>query len=340
MRILGIETSCDETAAAVVDDGRLIRSNVVASQIPIHERFGGVVPEIASRQHILAIGQVVSDALKEGATLLAEVDAIAVTYGPGLSGPLLVGMNFAKGLALGLGIPLLTVNHLEAHMLSVWLVTGEDSAPEPALPMVSLIVSGGHTELVLVERPGRYRVLGRTLDDAAGEAFDKVGRLLGLEYPGGPSIERTAALVCPADATISLPRAWLRGTHDFSFSGLKTAVVREVRSAQVTSTVETISAERAQMLAWAFQDSVADVLSQKLSDAAKSEGSHSASLVGGVANNSTVRAACERRLMVPLYVPGPGLCTDNAGMVAGAAYWNPRKISYEQDIAPSLGLSA
>ncbi|HEV3312798.1 MAG TPA: tRNA (adenosine(37)-N6)-threonylcarbamoyltransferase complex transferase subunit TsaD, partial [Chloroflexota bacterium] len=278
MRILGIETSCDETAAAVVDDGRLVRSNVVASQIPIHERFGGVVPEIASRQHVLVIDSVVELALAHACYDLSAIDAVAVTYGPGLSGPLLVGTTFAKGLALGYGLPLLAVNHIEGHVLSVWLSMDTNPAPVPELPMVALVASGGHTELVLVTAPGTNRILGQTVDDAAGEAFDKVGRLLGLPYPGGPSVEAVAETIGDRDGVPDLPRAWLPGTLNFSFSGLKTAMVRAVHAREHEDSGPLKSPVVARM-ASSFQESVADVLTRKLVDAVTGSGAVSASIV-------------------------------------------------------------
>jgi N6-L-threonylcarbamoyladenine synthase len=333
-RILGIETSCDETAAAVVDAGRFVRSNIVASQIPIHERFGGVVPEIASRQHILAIDGIVERALSAAACSFRDLDAVAVTYGPGLSGPLMVGTTFAKGLALATGLPLIAVNHIEGHILSVWL-TSDTGSPAPELPMVSLVASGGHTELYLVRAPGEYRLLGRTLDDAAGEAFDKVGRLLGLPYPGGPSIEKHAGEAMGISEQRPLPRAWLRGSYDFSFSGIKTAVAREVRS-DGAADVTDLPRERTVALAQAFQASVADVLADKLAAAAEAFDARSAALVGGVANNGFIRAAASERLNVELHFPEAGLSSDNAAMIAGAAFWNPRPAGLDLDVTPSL----
>ncbi|MEK7216350.1 MAG: tRNA (adenosine(37)-N6)-threonylcarbamoyltransferase complex transferase subunit TsaD, partial [Chloroflexota bacterium] len=222
MRILGIETSCDESAAAVVEDGRWLRSNVIASQEALHARYGGIVPEVASRQHLLELPGVVAAALDRAEMRWGDIDALAVTHGPGLAGSLLVGVNYAKALAFAKGLPLVAVHHLEGHIYSNWL----DTAP-PEFPVVCLLVSGGHTGLFLMEGHGRYRQLGQTLDDAAGEAFDKVARLLGLGFPGGPAIQRAAAGV--AGEALRLPRAWLPGTDDFSFSGLKTAALHLVQ---------------------------------------------------------------------------------------------------------------
>jgi N6-L-threonylcarbamoyladenine synthase len=346
MRILGIETSCDETAAAVVDDGRRILSNIIASQIPLHQRFGGVVPEIASRQHVLAIGTVVAQALTAAETRWEEVDAIAVTRGPGLSGALLVGMNFAKGAALARTLPLITVDHIEAHLLSVWLSHNPEPPPEPPLPMVSLVVSGGHTELVLITAPGRYQLLGRTLDDAAGEAFDKVARLLGLTYPGGPAIEQAAANLPPDIEPAPLPRAWLPGTHNFSFSGLKTAVLHLIQrecgagSDGRGGEMCTLSESQVAAIAAGFQNSVIDVLVSKLAHAVDTYHARSAAIVGGVSGNRALRRAAEEQISVPLYVPERGLSTDNAAMIAGAAFFRPLVVGYDADVDPSLALEA
>ncbi len=338
--MLGIETSCDETSAAIVNGSLRVRSNIVASQIQEHERFGGVVPEIASRQHILTITPVCSRALHDANTSWDMLEGVAVTRGPGLAGPLLVGINFAKGLSLARGIPLYAVDHVEAHILSVWL---DPDAGRPQLPMVTLVVSGGHTELVLVDAPGRYRLLGRTVDDAVGEAFDKVGRLLGLPYPGGPSVEKVAGTA--RDAT-PLPRAWLPNTYDFSFSGLKTAVLRLVQghaklvTDQGPDKAHSLPSETVASIAAGFQISVCDVLTKKLAGAVKDYGALSAAIVGGVANNQFLRSMALDRLNVPLLAPGFGLSTDNAAMIAGAALLNPHSVGLGLDAAPSLSLDA
>jgi N6-L-threonylcarbamoyladenine synthase len=227
-RILGIETSCDETAASIVEDGRMILSNIVASQVDLHAQYGGIFPEVASRQHILTIFPVIEQSLQQAHLSIGDVHAIAVTRGPGLPGSLVVGMNTAKGAAIASGLPLIGVNHLEAHIYSAWLHRVDQEPPrEPQFPLLAMIVSGGHTELVLMHTHLKYLRLGATLDDAAGEAFDKVARLLNLPYPGGPSIQKAAEEGNPL--AFNFPRAWLEGTWDFSFSGLKTAVMREVR---------------------------------------------------------------------------------------------------------------
>lgn len=322
VRILAIETSCDETAAAVVENGRHIISNQVASQVDLHAQFGGVFPEVASRQHIRTIHPIVENALKDAHLRLADLDAIAVTRGPGLPGSLVVGMNMAKGLAVGSGLPLIGVNHLESHIYSAWLgwpPTPESSAeatlkPAPQFPLLALIVSGGHTELVLVEEHLRYRRLGGTLDDAAGEAFDKIARLLDLGYPGGPAIQKAAE---HGDArAFNFPRAWLEGSWNFSFSGLKTAVLREVRRLQK---------ERRDLpvvnLAASFQQAVIDVLVGKTLMAAESTQAKEILVAGGVSANRPLRAAILSQAELPVHIPPLALCTDNAAMVAAAGYF-------------------
>jgi N6-L-threonylcarbamoyladenine synthase len=315
VKILGIETSCDETGAAVVEDGRRVLSNVVASQARIHARYGGIVPEVASRHHLEGLVPVVEAALKEARCRWSDLDAVAVTYGPGLSGSLLVGVNLAKALAFARSLPLVGVHHLEAHNYANWL---EDGDPAPrGFPILALIVSGAHTDLVLMEGHGRYRRLGRTRDDAAGEAFDKVGRFLGLGYPGGPAIERAAASV--GRPSLRLPRAWLGDANDFSFSGLKTAVLRLARQqADAGKGGQPLPVAE---VAAAFQEAVVDVLVAKAVRAARREGVSQILLSGGVAANTALREALTRRSPVPVRVPSPALCTDNGAMVAGCAYF-------------------
>lgn len=332
--ILGIETSCDETAAAVVADGRRILSNVVASQVDLHARYGGVFPELASRVHVEAIVPVVQEAMAQAGVEWRDLAAVAVTVGPGLVGSLLVGINFAKGLALGRGIPLVPVNHLEAHLYANWLQSDAEGAAPPNLtfPLLVLIVSGGHTELVLMRGHGDYLCLGGTLDDAAGEAFDKVGRLLGLPYPGGPSIEKAAQSGDPA--RFRLPRAWLEGTYDFSFSGLKTAVARLVQEQDPDRRfVPDIAA--------AFQEAVVDVLATKTVAAAREYGATAILLSGGVSANQALRAAVRERASVPVYYPPLFLCTDNAAMVAACGYFRYRaglRAGWDLDADPNLRL--
>lgn len=313
VRILGIETSCDETAAAVVEDGRAILSSVVASQVDLHAQFGGIFPEVASREHILKIYPIVEQALREAHMDLAEVDAIAVTRGPGLPGSLVVGVNMAKGLAVGSGLPLIGVNHLEAHLYSAWLyeADGENNfPPEPGFPLLALIVSGGHTELVLMHDHLAYQRLGATRDDAAGEAFDKAARLLGLSYPGGPAIQAISVYGDPGRKTF--PRAWLEGTWDFSFSGLKTAVMRDVRALEAMGS----QVPKADFAA-SFQESVVDVLVTKTLRAATEFGAKEILLAGGVSANQALRAAILEESGLPVHIPPIELCTDNAAMIAG-----------------------
>lgn len=309
MRVLGIESSCDEFAAAVVEDGRIVRANVVATQIDLHARYGGVVPEVASRAHLRVAAPVVEQALREAGGGWEQVDAIAATFGPGLAGSLLVGLNTAKALAFGRELPFIGVNHLEGHIYANWLEDGSGRG-DPEFPALCLVVSGGHTDLILMEGHGRFRRLGRTRDDAAGEAFDKVARLLDLGFPGGPAIERVAASVRPA---FELPRAWLRGTDDFSFSGLKTAVLHLTREPD---------APPREQIAAAFQASVIDVLAEKTARSAAAAGVRQVLLAGGVASNAALRAEIARRCPVPVRFPPPRFCTDNAVMIAGCAYFH------------------
>jgi N6-L-threonylcarbamoyladenine synthase len=306
VRILGIETSCDETAAAVVEDGRNVRSSVVSSQADLHARYGGVVPEIASRAHVELIGDVVEQALVEAGASLEDLDAVAAVRGPGLAGALLVGVSAAKAISLAGDLPYVAVHHHEAHLYAALI---EDPALEP--PLVTLIVSGGHTLLVAMDGHGRYRVLGETVDDAAGEAFDKIARFLGLGYPGGPAIDRIARTGDPE--AIRFPRPMRDEGHDFSFSGLKTAVVQYVRKNPGTDVAN---------VAASFQAAIVDVLVAKLVGAARETGIESVVAGGGVAANSALRA----RLLdlavggeVRVVLPRLDLCTDNAAMVAAVA---------------------
>ena len=303
-RILAIESSCDETAAAVVDDGRRVLSSVVASQDELHAATGGVVPEVAARQHLRALLPVVREALRRAECGWDDLDAVAVTAGPGLPGALVVGLNAARGLAYGRGLPLIPVDHIEGHVCANWL--GDE---EPPLPALALVVSGGHTELLLMADHGRFRRLGGTRDDAAGEAFDKVARLLDLGYPGGPPLSALARTA--QERSLKLPRAWLRGSDDFSFSGLKTAVLRTVQAAAAPPPAE---------VAWAFEQSVADVLSRKATRVAEREGVEALLVGGGVAANAELRAQLAERAQAPLFIPPPALCTDNAAMIAAAAF--------------------
>ncbi len=319
VRILGIESSCDETAAAVVEDGRRILSSVVASQAELHARYGGVFPEVASRQHILAVVPVVEQALKDAHLSLHEVDAIAVTRGPGLPGSLTVGLNMAKGLALGSEKPLIGVNHLEGHLYSAWLhFADQPETPAPDFPLLALIVSGGHTELVLMRDHLTYERLGGTRDDAAGEAFDKAARLLGLGYPGGPAIQRAAEEGDP-DA-VRFPRPLLPDSWDFSFSGLKTALLRVVRDLERSQTPLPVAD-----LAASFQAAVVETLVHKTLQAAEQFAARSILVAGGVSANRPLRQALTAAAPVPVHIPPLALCTDNAAMIAAAGYHRFRR---------------
>lgn len=315
MRILAIETSCDETGVAIVEDGRRIRANVVASQT-VHQATGGIVPEVAAREHLRALDPIVGQALRDAGMELGEVDAIAATVGPGLIGALLVGANYGRGLALASGLPFVGVNHLEGHVYANWLYETEDIPPEPELPAIVLVVSGAHSDLVLMEGHRRFRVLGRTIDDAAGEAFDKVARLLGLGFPGGPEIERSAREGDPT--SYPLPKARLADRYDFSFSGLKTASLRLVRSLEAKGAVPVAD------VAASFQKAICDALAEKVARAAAEHGVRTVMLGGGVAANGPLRAEIQRRTSVPLRVPPPRLCTDNGAMIGAAAFFSLR----------------
>ena len=330
-RALAVETSSDETAVAVVESGRRIVANVVASQVALHAPTGGIVPEVAARAHLRWMIPVLEEARRQaGIDDWRAVDAVAVTEGPGLAGSLLVGITMAKTLAWVHRLPLVPVNHLEGHIYAAWLLDpDEPERPAPEFPLVALVVSGGHTFLVEMTDHLRYRLLGQTVDDAAGEAFDKVGRLLGLPYPGGPAIMRAAAGAVHRDRRF--PRAWLGDTYDFSFSGLKTAARREVArelgadpEAGPPPDAGPLPERSVAELAYGFQESVVDVLATKTTRAAEAIGARTIILGGGVAANSVLRdrvAAGARELDVPLIVPRPGLCTDNAAMIGAAGFF-------------------
>ncbi|MDE2817502.1 MAG: tRNA (adenosine(37)-N6)-threonylcarbamoyltransferase complex transferase subunit TsaD [Chloroflexota bacterium] len=340
--LLAIETSCDETAAAVVEDGRYVHSNIVASQVEIHQKYGGVVPELASRQHIKAIVPVVTEAMVAADVAWEELDGIAVTYGPGLAGALLVGVNFAKALAFSLGVPLIGVNHLEGHVYAAWLSRSRrarrDVEEELKFPLLALVVSGGHTELVLMRGHGDYGLIGATRDDAAGEAFDKVGRILGLPFPGGPAVQLAAEQLSRYGLRgrrnmVDLPRAWMQGTYEFSFSGVKTAVLRYMQSRMkdqdlseplatspggiVTTDVPLYVAQ----VAASFQQSVSDVLVAKTVDAAREFKVQMILVVGGVAANSLLREEIVAHAPVPVRIPDFAFCTDNAAMIGACGYY-------------------
>lgn len=328
MNILSFETSCDETAAAVVRDGVTILSNVIASQVDIHARYGGIVPEVASRQHLLAITPVASSALSEAGISLEQVDAVAATVGPGLAGSLIVGVNFARGVSQAYDLPFIGINHLEGHIYANWLY-GE----EPRLPCLCLIVSGGHSDIILMEDHGSFLRLGCTRDDAAGEAFDKGARILGLPYPGGPSIQAATRGV---KTSLSLPRAWLKESDDFSFSGVKTALLHmaEEKEEKDESWVREAAA--------AFQEAIIDVLVGKTIQAAVRTGVKQIMLAGGVASNAALRERFKADSPLPVLIPPPILCTDNAAMIASCAYYrciSGNMKSREHDVIPGLSFA-
>jgi tRNA N6-adenosine threonylcarbamoyltransferase len=347
-RILAVETSCDETGVAVVEGGRRIRSNVVATQVAIHAATGGIVPEVAARAQLRWIVPVFERALEEAAVTWSDLDAVAVTYGPGLAGSLLVGINVAKAAAYVHRLPLIPVNHLEGHLYAAWLLDpDEPERPAPAFPLVALVVSGGHTFLVEMSDHLSYRFLGGTVDDAAGEAFDKVGRLLGIGYPGGPAIEQAARLA--SGPGTRFPRAWLGDTFDFSFSGLKTAARRTVDAARAEADIDAgtplpdaVLAD----LARGFQASVVDVLATKTLRAAEACGARSIVVGGGVASNGVLRARLEADSVaagIRLIVPRPGLCTDNGAMIGAAGtrrFLAGARAGLDLDARPSLPLAS
>jgi N6-L-threonylcarbamoyladenine synthase len=314
-RILAIESSCDETAAAVLENGRLLLASTVASQMDMHARYGGVFPEVASRQHVLSIVPVIEETLAKAHMTIQDMDAVAATRGPGLAGSLIVGLNAAKGLSMGSGLPLVGVNHLEGHIYSAWVYnSGDTPAPEPQFPLMALLVSGGHTELDLMTSHLDYQRLGATLDDAAGEAFDKVARLLGLPYPGGPSVQKAAEDGDPT--AFKFPRAWLDGTWNFSFSGLKTSVLREVK--KLENEGRSIPVED---MAASFQAAVVDVLYNKTLQAAREFSVKEIIVGGGVSANKPLREAFLGQKEYPVNIPRLSLCTDNAAMIASAGYF-------------------
>ena len=314
LRILGIERSCDETAAAIVENGRVIESSVIASQVDLHAQFGGVYPELASREHVKAVHATVKEALQQAHMGLGDVDGIAVTRGPGLAGSLVVGVNLAKGLALAADLPIVGVNHLEGHLYSAWLYPADSKpTPEPKFPLVALLVSGGHTELILMRDHLQYQLLGGTTDDAAGEAFDKVARLLELSYPGGPSIQKAAMQGNPR--AFNFPKARMHEPWDFSFSGLKTAVLRTVEEFKAANKpVPTAD------VAASFQAAVVAALFEKTIDAARAFKASEIIVAGGVSANKPLREAFRSQTEFRVHIPHISLCTDNAAMIAAAGY--------------------
>lgn len=331
--ILAIESSCDETAASVVKNGREVLSNVISSQIALHTLYGGVVPEIASRKHIEKINQVIEEALKEAGVTLQEITAIAVTYGPGLVGALLVGVSAAKAISFATGIPLIGVHHIEGHINANYI---ENKDLEP--PFICLVVSGGHSHLVIVREYGKYEIIGRTRDDAAGEAFDKVARAIGLGYPGGPKIDKLSKEGNPN--AIHFPRAKVEGSnYDFSFSGLKSAVLNYLNGCQMKG--EKVNNAD---IAASFQKAVVDVLVEHSLEAVKEYKLDKFAIAGGVASNSTLRnafaEACDKR-DIEFYHPSPIFCTDNAAMIGVAGYYEyiaGTRSGYDLNAVPNLKL--
>ncbi|HEY7093254.1 MAG TPA: tRNA (adenosine(37)-N6)-threonylcarbamoyltransferase complex transferase subunit TsaD [Ktedonobacterales bacterium] len=340
LRVLAIESSCDETGVALIEDGRVIRANVVASQASVHAQYGGVVPEVASRRQLEAIVPVLETAFADAGVGWEAVDAIAATYGPGLAGSLLVGLTAGKTLALARGLPFIGVNHLEAHIYANWLRTDEREQADPEFPLLALVVSGAHSELVYIAEHGHYELMGQTRDDAAGEAFDKVARLLGLVYPGGPAIQHAAAQRDTRQPNpYTLPRAWLPGTWDFSFSGLKTATGNLLAKASANGEEIAIAD-----VAAAFQDAVVDALATKTVRAAEKRAVHEVLLAGGVAANLALRERLTADLNardITLRYPPVAYCTDNAAMIGAAAYFHLRRgerDGYDLEVRPNLQL--
>lgn len=357
LRILGIESSCDETAAAVVEEGRAVLSSVVASQLDIHSRYGGVVPELASREHLRAIVPVVREAMERAGGDWGGLDAVAVTQGPGLIGSLLVGITYAKSISLARGLPLIGVNHIEGHIHAV-LMEARMQGGEVALPALALVASGGHTHLFLVDESLNYRLMGKTRDDAAGEAFDKVARLLGFGYPGGPVIDSLAPFGNGSAVGFTTPK--MKGNElDFSFSGLKTAVLRWVESRDLTAEIEVrrellktnlrptveqwlaVTPRETLDLLASFQSMVISELLKRLRSASAETGAQAAVISGGVACNAGLREAAGRlRLGLPIYFPQPALSTDNAAMIAAAAFPKLRRRAFDGfDLRPQAGLT-
>ncbi len=319
--VLALESSCDEYASAVVRNGREVLASVVASQVSQHARYGGVVPEIAGREHLRSVVPVLEASLLEANCSWTDIDAIAVTQGPGLGGSLLVGINAAKAISWAKEIPCIPIHHIEGHLYANWLssATAQYEDKSPTFPIVCLVVSGGHTEILWMTDHGQFKRIGQTRDDAAGEAFDKVGRLLGLPFPGGPAIEQ-AALEAPNEHSEIFPRAWLPNSYDFSFSGVKTAVLNRVRTPG-TKVIPTLTSSQRSCYADAFQTAVVDVLVTKTAKAADEFGASEIIVAGGVAANQKLRETLRHRCNVPVRWPPMALCTDNAAMIGAAAFY-------------------
>lgn len=375
MLILGIETSCDETAVGIVENGRILRANAIASQAALHAPHGGVVPELASRQHIRDLQPTLERALSAAEVRLSDIDAVAVTHGPGLAGSLISGLNTAKALALTLNVPLLGVNHLEGHIYAAWLTAAADLSPAdaPGFPLACLVASGGHTDLILMQGHGDYRLVGRTRDDAAGEAFDKAARVLGLGFPGGPEIQRAAenrpalhhdantdvnaaaaaaaaAAAVLEQAAAPLPRAWMRGTLDFSFSGVKTALLHRAQRVGLYPQPAAANADTdanntdllVAALAAEFQEALVDVLVAKLLNMADRYRVRGLILGGGVTANARLRQRILADSPLPAVIPPPVLCTDNGAMIAAGAFYQYQRGLVDDlslDVDPSLGFN-
>jgi N6-L-threonylcarbamoyladenine synthase len=352
MITLGIETSCDETSVGILNENGHLLTNVVATQVDLHARYGGIVPEIASRQHVLNIEPVTTAALSSSGLRLSDISLIAVTYGPGLAGSLIVGLNFAKGLASSLGIPFVPVNHLEGHIWAAWITTDSFSPDIKSdynydekfpKPLLCLIVSGGHTELVLMHGHGEFTLIGETKDDAVGEAFDKVARVLGLRYPGGPEIQKLS--MYSNEDIEPFPRAWMPGTFSFSFSGLKTAVINRAKDFGFYPYRKSDDPPEKRVLAnfaKAFQDSIVDVIVKKTILAGSHYDCGGIVMVGGVAANSALRNMLIESSKLPVYVPPVDLCTDNGAMIAMGglmSYKYGSKSSMSLDVNPNLRIS-
>ncbi len=338
MNVLGIETSCDDTAAAVITDGTIIKSNIVASQSDMHKKYGGIIPEIASREHFTSLMPVVNEALEQASLTYKNIDAIAVTNGPGLAGSLLIGVNSAKGLSMSWDKPLIGINHLEGHIYSAWL---EDLEPDhqAGFPLVCLIASGGHTDLVVMKDHLDYKLIGKTRDDAAGEAFDKAARVLGLGFPGGPEIQKMSEEAL--ETVAALPRPAIKDSLDFSFSGLKTALVRKAEAEGFYPVIDNNGPSRQQTTeySFAFQEAIVDCLVRNTIKAVSENNAKGVILGGGVAANSRLRQKMNDAMDVPVFVPRPGLCTDNGAMIGAAAFFNLQNglpFELDMDAIPNL----
>ena len=338
MNVLGIETSCDDTAAAVITDGTIIKSNIVASQSDMHKKYGGIIPEIASREHFTSLIPVVNEALEQASLTYKNIDAIAVTNGPGLAGSLLIGVNSAKGLSMSWDKPLIGINHLEGHIYSAWL---EDLEPDhqAGFPLVCLIASGGHTDLVVMKDHLDYKLIGKTRDDAAGEAFDKAARVLGLGFPGGPEIQKMSEEAL--ETVAALPRPAIKDSLDFSFSGLKTALVRKAEAEGFYPVIDNNGPSRQQTTeySFAFQEAIVDCLVRNTVKAVSENNAKGVILGGGVAANSRLRQKMNDDMDVPVFVPRPGLCTDNGAMIGAAAFFNLQNglpFELDMDAIPNL----